>query len=103
MFLNNLAGRLSARYDQLGAREDLDEAIVLDRAALDLRPQGHPLRSTSLHNLAADLSARYEQLGASMRPLSLAENRLTFARRGTPVDRDHWKTLHATSAIDSQG
>ena len=29
----------------------------------------------------------------SMRPLSLAENHLTFTRRGTPVGRDHWKTF----------
>ena len=28
-----------------------------------------------------------------MRPLSLAENHLTFTRRGTPVGRDHWKTF----------
>ena len=29
--------------------EDLDEAIVLAREALDLRPQGHPLRSSSCY------------------------------------------------------
>ena len=44
--------------------QDLDEAIVLDREALDLCPQGHPHRSTSLHNLASHLSTRYTQLGA---------------------------------------
>ncbi|KAF8429868.1 CHAT domain-containing protein [Boletus edulis BED1] len=43
---------------------DLDEAVVLDREALELRPQGHPDRSTSLNNLAVDLSTRYNQLGA---------------------------------------
>jgi CHAT domain-containing protein/tetratricopeptide (TPR) repeat protein len=44
--------------------EDLEEAIVLDRQALDLRPQGHPLRSSCLNNLANRLSIRYKELGA---------------------------------------
>jgi CHAT domain-containing protein len=44
--------------------QDLDEAIVLDREALNLRPQGHPDRSMSLNNLALHLSTRYDQLGA---------------------------------------
>ena len=43
---------------------DLDEAIVLDREALSLRPEGHPDRSQSLNNLAIRLSTRYKQLGA---------------------------------------
>jgi CHAT domain-containing protein len=42
---------------------DLDEAIILDREALGLCPQGHPHRSVSLNNLAVHLSARYKQLG----------------------------------------
>ena len=63
MSLNNLAVDLSTRYSQLGAMEDLNEAIVLDREALDLRPQGHLDRSMSLNNLAIRLTARYNQLG----------------------------------------
>jgi CHAT domain-containing protein len=43
--------------------EDLNEAIVLDREALDLCPRGHPDRSISLNNLAVDLSVRCGQLG----------------------------------------
>ncbi|KAF8431636.1 CHAT domain-containing protein [Boletus edulis BED1] len=43
---------------------DLDEAIVLDREALELCPQGHPDRSMPLNNLAVHLSTRYNQLGA---------------------------------------
>jgi tetratricopeptide (TPR) repeat protein len=62
--LNNLAVRLSSRYEQLGAMVDLDEAIVLAREALGLCPQGHPNRSMSLSNLAVHLSSRYNQLGA---------------------------------------
>ena len=63
MSLNNLAGRLSTRYNQLGWMGDLNEAIVLSREALALRPLGHPDRPMSLNNLAADLSARYNHLG----------------------------------------
>ena len=42
--------------------EDLNEAVVLDREALDLCLQGHPDRAMSLNNLAIDLVIRYEQL-----------------------------------------
>jgi tetratricopeptide (TPR) repeat protein len=64
MSLNSLAAHLSSRYEHLGTMEDIDEAISLDREALDLRPQGHPDRSMSLNNLAAHLSSRYQPLGA---------------------------------------
>ena len=62
MSLNNLAVYHCTRYKQLGARGNLDEAIFLDREALDLCPQGHPDRSMSPNNLADRLSSRYEQL-----------------------------------------
>ena len=44
--------------------EDLGEAIVLDREALDLRLQGHPDWSIYLINLGDDLPTQYDQLGA---------------------------------------
>ena len=47
MSLHNLAVDLSTRYNQSGGIEDLNEAILLDRGALALRPQGHPDRSSS--------------------------------------------------------
>ncbi|KAF8132951.1 TPR-like protein [Boletus edulis] len=76
--LNKIASRLSTRYKQLGRVVDLDEAIVLDREALELRPNGHPDRSMPLNTLAKHsnfarkdtliapfhLSTRYNQLGA---------------------------------------
>ena len=37
--LNNLASKLSAQWEQFGAMQNLDEAIVLCREALDLRSQ----------------------------------------------------------------
>ncbi|KAF8428507.1 hypothetical protein L210DRAFT_985630 [Boletus edulis BED1] len=48
--LNSLAVDLSIRYNKLSVMEDLDEAIVLGREALDLRPQKHPHRPTSMDN-----------------------------------------------------
>jgi CHAT domain-containing protein/tetratricopeptide (TPR) repeat protein len=59
-----LAFHLGDRYGQLGATKDLEEAIVLDREALELLPQGHRDRSISLNNLANRLSTRHSQLGA---------------------------------------
>ncbi|KAI9567997.1 TPR-like protein [Boletus coccyginus] len=50
-------------HHRLGSTEDLDKAIVLDREALDLRPQGHPDRSMPLCNLGLHLFTRYEQIG----------------------------------------
>jgi tetratricopeptide (TPR) repeat protein len=66
MSLNNLAVYLCTRYKQLGAMQDLNEAIVFVREALDLCPQEHPRPnwSMSLNNLALHLSARYNQLEA---------------------------------------
>ena len=43
---------------------DLNEAIVLIREALELCPQGHPLRFDCLDDLAKRLSDWYKQLGA---------------------------------------
>ena len=57
--MNNLATYLSSRYLQLGAIQDLDEAIVLVREALQLRPQGHPEQSSSLLTLASCLRNRF--------------------------------------------
>ncbi|KAG1744905.1 uncharacterized protein EDB91DRAFT_1080445 [Suillus paluster] len=59
--LNNLAVSLRDRFKQHGVLSDLDEAIELHRAALALRPPGHPSRSSSLNNLASNLRARFEQ------------------------------------------
>ncbi|KAN0088740.1 CHAT domain containing protein [Tylopilus felleus] len=63
--LNDLAVYLSTQYkpEQLGAMQDLDEAVVLDRVAPGLGPKGHPDHSQSLTNLAIRLSTRYNQLG----------------------------------------
>jgi tetratricopeptide (TPR) repeat protein len=41
----------------------LEEAIALNREALQLVPQGHPERQAVLSNLAASLLARYEAFG----------------------------------------
>ncbi|KAF9231837.1 hypothetical protein BU15DRAFT_81927 [Melanogaster broomeanus] len=42
---------------------DLDEAIEHHRSAVQLMPEGHPERSSSLSNLATSLRTRFEQRG----------------------------------------
>ncbi|KAI5995967.1 hypothetical protein EDC04DRAFT_2910147 [Pisolithus marmoratus] len=54
---------LSAGSKSKPAMGDLEEAIELFRAALILRPPGHPDRCSSLHNLASCLSNRYDNQG----------------------------------------
>ena len=51
------------RFKQLGKLEDLEEAAVFHREALELRPPGHPLRYSSLESLATSIQTRFEQLG----------------------------------------
>ena len=67
--------------------QDIDKAIVLDREALSLRPQGHPDRPVSLNNLGAHLFIRYDQLGA-MQDLDgdivLPQEALTLFPQGRP-------------------
>ncbi|KZP14087.1 hypothetical protein FIBSPDRAFT_981200 [Athelia psychrophila] len=61
--LHNLANSLATRFEQLGQMADLEQAIIYQRAALELHPPGHPDRSGSLNNLATSLAMRFEQLG----------------------------------------
>ncbi|KAG8886291.1 hypothetical protein FRB98_001353 [Tulasnella sp. 332] len=62
-FLNTLATTLQLRFEQYSNRADLDEAICCHTEALALRPQGNPLRSTSVINLAIALLIRFKQTG----------------------------------------
>jgi tetratricopeptide (TPR) repeat protein len=58
-----LAKSLSTRYKSTGDIGLLEEAIDLEREALDLLPIGHPYRSRFYRNLAASLEAQYERTG----------------------------------------
>ena len=62
--LHSQAKSLVAKFKQGGRSSYIDEAIVLDREALELCPPGHPERHVSLSWLALHLGERYEQLGA---------------------------------------
>ncbi|KAG8221724.1 TPR-like protein [Butyriboletus roseoflavus] len=64
MSMHNLAISLGNRYKQLGLMGDLNEAIVLNRSALQLCPPGHPSRYKPSNTLAALLGTRYNQLKA---------------------------------------
>jgi tetratricopeptide (TPR) repeat protein len=51
------------RYQAEGQITLIDEAIVLERQALALRPPGHPKRAASCGNLAVALKTRYKHSG----------------------------------------
>jgi CHAT domain-containing protein len=59
----SLADLLYHRFTQRGAISDLEEALSLERRALERRPQGHPDRALSLATVAAYLYARFVALG----------------------------------------
>ncbi|KAF8527222.1 hypothetical protein JB92DRAFT_3107744 [Gautieria morchelliformis] len=46
-----------------GRREDLEEAVSLDREALLLQPAPHPERSSSLNHIAIALWTRFNKYG----------------------------------------
>jgi CHAT domain-containing protein/tetratricopeptide (TPR) repeat protein len=63
--LHSRARSLAAKFKQGGGTNCIDEAIVLDREALELCPPGHPMRVDSVAHLASHLSHRYAHLGAT--------------------------------------
>ncbi|KAG0693350.1 CHAT domain-containing protein [Suillus ampliporus] len=63
MSLNNLATSLLTRFKERGVQSDLDKTIELHRAALQLRPPGHPDRSMSLNDLSTSLLTSFRQRG----------------------------------------
>ena len=63
--LHSRVDNLVAKFTKGGGTSYIDEAIVRDRDALELRPPGDPKRSVSLTWLAIHLINRYDQLGAT--------------------------------------
>jgi tetratricopeptide (TPR) repeat protein len=61
--LLNLGNALMTRFSEGSQQNDLDEAISLQRQALELFPLPHPGFSLSLNNLASALQTRFEQRG----------------------------------------
>ncbi|KAI9567894.1 TPR-like protein [Boletus coccyginus] len=59
------ARSLGTKFREGGGRSCIEEAIALDREALQLCPPGHPKRSDSLVRLADHLDYRYRQFGAT--------------------------------------
>jgi hypothetical protein len=70
-WLHSRTESLSARFQQGGGTSYIDEAMDLDREALELCPPGHPELSVSLTFLAIHLKNCYDQLGV-MRDLEEA-------------------------------
>ena len=61
----NLATAVYTRFHQLGGMEDLEEAIICRRKALDLQPLGHPDRPSSLSDLAGVITIRFRHSRSS--------------------------------------
>jgi CHAT domain-containing protein len=79
------------QFEQRGEISDLEEALTLERNALELLPQGHPDRARSLDNLARYLHARFHQLRTLSdleEALALQRNVLEVLLQGHP-DRAH--------------
>ncbi|KAH0563243.1 hypothetical protein GP486_002188 [Trichoglossum hirsutum] len=64
--LNNLGVMLESRYERTGKMEDLEEAILIARQAVDavdVTPEDHPDLAGRLNNLGNKLESRYERTG----------------------------------------
>ncbi|MCK9878652.1 CHAT domain-containing protein, partial [Frankia sp. Ag45/Mut15] len=62
-YLSNLGAALQARFARTGQLTNLDEAISVGRAAVDVTPPDHPDRAGYLSNLGAALQARFARTG----------------------------------------
>ena len=101
----SLADLLYRRFKQRSAISDLDEALSLERNALELRPQGHPVRALSLATVAAYLYARFMELGTLSdldEAIVLERNSLELWPQGHP-DRTRSLTNLASSLYSRFG
>ncbi|KAI9567944.1 TPR-like protein [Boletus coccyginus] len=79
--LHSRAESLAAKFEEGRGRSYIEEAIELDREALQLCPPGHPKRSDSLTRLALHLRDRYEQFGGA----SDFEEAIILGREALPL------------------
>jgi CHAT domain-containing protein/tetratricopeptide (TPR) repeat protein len=94
LHLNSRALSLVAMFKQGGGTSYIDEAIAVDRDAVQLCPPGHPMRSVSLTRLAVHLGDRYDQLGATRdldEAIVLDREALTHHSQGY---RERWMSLN---------
>ena len=92
MSSHNLALALSTRYNQLGAIQDLNEAIPLSREALDVCPQTYTNRPGYMNNLVGCLFTRYKQLGEMQdldEAIVLAQEALDLCPQGHPYRSEY--------------
>ena len=102
--LHSRATSLVAKFEQGGGTNYVDEAINLDREALEHCPLRHPKRFISLAWLAIHLSARYGQLGAvediheaivierealGLRPQGHPHRSMSLDRKSTRLNSSH--------------
>ena len=85
--LHSRANSLVATFQHGGEASYIDEAIVLDREALERCPLGHPERPVSLTRLAIHLGNRYCQLGATRdleEAIVLSREAVSLRPKGNP-------------------
>ncbi|KAI9567903.1 CHAT domain-containing protein [Boletus coccyginus] len=85
--LHSRAEPLAVEFKQGGEGSCIEEAIDLDREALQLCPPGHPRRLVSLTYLACHLLDRYDQLGATSdfeEAITLDQEALHLCPQGHP-------------------
>jgi hypothetical protein len=78
--------------------EDLEEAIVHGRQALDLCPPGHPHHSSFYHNLATTMSTRFDKLG-KMEDLEQSVDLLCDAQKALHPDHPNHSTINSQLAF----
>ena len=79
--MHSQAKLFASKFKHGGGTSHINEAIVLDREALELCPPRHPKRYIALNRLAIDLSDRYDVLGVT-RDL---EEAIFLAREGLDI------------------
>ena len=97
--MSGLADALWHRYERTGSMVDLNEAVLMDRETLSLRPTPHPDRSSSLNNLGARLFDRFQRTSSRSAMADLEETILVQRESLSlcPTPHPHRST---TSALD---
>ena len=106
--MHSRAKSLVAQFEQGGGTNYINEAIVLDREALELCPPGHPERSDCLISLGIHLSDRYNQLGGMTdleEAIVLGRDALALRPLGHPDRSKSLNTLavHLSTRYDQLG
>ncbi|KIJ30067.1 hypothetical protein M422DRAFT_187633, partial [Sphaerobolus stellatus SS14] len=88
-------------FEQLGDMADLNQSVLKFHEAVQLTPDGHPSKSSSLNNLGSLLLTRFEQLG-DMTDLNQSVLKFQEAVQLTPdghPDKPSWLNSYGSSLL----